>query len=174
VAYLIEVLVTMARELETQLADMSPAERAAHERAVRRLTAPSAALPDFSGFHPAFRSSVVGEGDVRAAFFRAFADGVSEYVPLADAAAALEAGRPLVSTRFVVPYPPGFPILVPGQLVSPQIVEFMRKLDVKEVHGYRPDRGLAVFTAEALERSAGEPAATVTARIPPEARTELH
>jgi len=95
-------------------------------------------------------------------------------VPLADAAAALEAGRPLVSSRFVVPYPPGFPILVPGQLVSPQIVEFMRKLDVKEVHGYRPDRGLAVFTSEALERSAGQPAATVAARIPPEARTELH
>ena len=46
----------------------------------------------------------------------------------------------------MVPYPPGFPILVPGQLVSPQIVEFMRKLDVKEVHGYRRELGLAVFT----------------------------
>ena len=54
VAYLIEVLVTIARDLETQLADMSPNERAAHERAVLRLTAPSAPLPDFSGFHPSF------------------------------------------------------------------------------------------------------------------------
>ena len=52
----------------------------------------------------------------------------------------------------MVPYPPGFPILVPGQLVSAQILEFMRKLDVKEVHGYRPELGLAVFTEEALER----------------------
>jgi hypothetical protein len=43
-----------ARELETQLADMSPAERTAHESAVLRLTAPSAPLPDFSGFHPSF------------------------------------------------------------------------------------------------------------------------
>jgi hypothetical protein len=34
--------------------DTSPVERAAHERAVLRLTAPSAPLPDFSGFHPAF------------------------------------------------------------------------------------------------------------------------
>jgi hypothetical protein len=41
-----------ARELETQLADMSPAERTAHESAVLRLTAPSAPLPDFSGFTP--------------------------------------------------------------------------------------------------------------------------
>ena len=57
VAYLIEVLVTIARDLEAQLADMSPAERAAHERAVLRLTAPSAPLPDFSGFHPSFQDA---------------------------------------------------------------------------------------------------------------------
>ena len=54
VAYLIEVLVTIARDLDAQLHDMSPAEQAAHERAVLRLTAPSAPLPDFSGFHPSF------------------------------------------------------------------------------------------------------------------------
>jgi len=46
---------------------------------------------------------------------------------------------------------------VPGQLVSPQILEFMRKLDVKEVHGYRAELGLAVFTAAALERGPLEP-----------------
>jgi len=54
VAYLIEVLVTIARELDVELADMSLTERAVHERAVQRLTAPSAPLPDFSGFHPSF------------------------------------------------------------------------------------------------------------------------
>src|SRR5207247_7803456 len=52
VAYLIEVLVTIARDLEAQLTDMSPAERASHERAVLRLHSPSAPLPDFRGFHP--------------------------------------------------------------------------------------------------------------------------
>ena len=55
VAYLIEVLVAMARELDAQIADMSLTERAGYERAVLRLTAPSAPLPDFSGFHPAFK-----------------------------------------------------------------------------------------------------------------------
>ena len=54
VAYLVEVLVTLARELDHQIIDMSMTERAAHERAVLRLTAPSAPLPDFSGFHPSF------------------------------------------------------------------------------------------------------------------------
>jgi Orn/Lys/Arg decarboxylase, major domain len=77
VAYLIEVLVTMARELEAQIAEMSPAERAAHERAVLRLTAPSAPLPDFSAFHPSFadgREPPTPEGDVRRAFYLAYND----------------------------------------------------------------------------------------------------
>ena len=33
----------------------------------------------------------------------------------------------------------------------------MKKLDVKEIHGYRPDLGLQVFTTEALEISASNP-----------------
>src|SRR5208282_2545610 len=77
VAYLIEVLVTIARELDAQLHDMSPAERAAHERAVLRLTAPSAPLPDFSGFHPSFTDASVPstpEGDVRRAFYLSYND----------------------------------------------------------------------------------------------------
>ena len=83
---------------------------------------------------------------------------------------------PLVSTRFVVPYPPGFPILVPGQLVSPAIVEFMRRLDVKEVHGYRHDLGLEVFTPQALDRGAAhEPArAELAARADQQPLPELH
>ena len=82
VAYLIEVLVTIARELDTQLADMSPAERAAHERAVQRLTAPSAPLPDFSGFHPSFQDGQgpTPEGDIRQAFYLSYDDSHCEYL----------------------------------------------------------------------------------------------
>src|SRR6185312_15535356 len=54
VAYLIEVLVKIVRDLEEGLAEMSPAQQAAHARAVLRQTSPSAPLPDFSGFHLAF------------------------------------------------------------------------------------------------------------------------
>src|ERR1700751_5028738 len=61
-------------------------------------------------------------------------------------------GKVLVSTTFVVPYPPGFPVLVPGQVVSKEIVYFLAQLDVKEIHGYNPDLGLSVFTEVALAR----------------------
>jgi arginine decarboxylase len=55
VSYLIEVLVKLVRDLEEQLAEMSPRGRAAHRAKVVALTAASAPLPDFSAFHQAFR-----------------------------------------------------------------------------------------------------------------------
>ena len=55
-------------------------------------------------------------------------------------------------TKLYDPYPPGFPILVPGQVISEAIIEFLRKLDVKEIHGYRPELGLRVFTEDALKQ----------------------
>src|ERR1039458_7066725 len=58
VAYLIEVLVTIARDLEDGAVEMSPAQQAAQARAVLNQTAPCAPLPDFSGFHPAFLSGI--------------------------------------------------------------------------------------------------------------------
>jgi arginine decarboxylase len=157
VAYLIEVLVTIARDLEAQLADMSPAERAAHERAVLQLTAPSAPLPDFSGFHPSFTDGQglpTREGDVRRAFYLSYNDRYCEYLGPDEVQQRIEAGEQVVSTTYVTPYPPGFPVLVPGQVFSPQILAFMRSLDTPEVHGYRADLGYRVYVDKALEIAA--------------------
>jgi arginine decarboxylase len=68
-----------------------------------------------------------------------------------------------VSTTFVVPYPPGFPVLVPGQVVSKEILYFLAQLDVKEIHGYNPELGLSVFTAEALTRMEAQRSAATAA-----------
>jgi arginine decarboxylase len=35
-------------------------------------------------------------------------------------------------------------------VISKEILAFMRALDVNEIHGYRADLGLRVFTADAL------------------------
>ena len=157
VAYLIEVLVTIARDLEAQLADMSPTERATHEREVLRLTAPSAPLPDFSGFHPSFTDGhglPTREGDVRRAFYLAYNDKYCEYLMPDELEQRVEAGDHVVSTTYVTPYPPGFPVLVPGQVFSPQILAFMRSLDTPEIHGYRADLGYRVYVDKALEIAA--------------------
>ena len=158
VAYLIEVLVAIARDLDAKVADMSPAERAAHERAVLRLTAPSAPLPDFSGFHPSFQDgdglSTTPEGDIRRAFYLSYIDDYCEYLTQEEVEQCVENGDSVVSTTYVTPYPPGYPVLVPGQVFSKEILSFMRSLDTPEIHGYRPDLGYRVYVKKALEITA--------------------
>ena len=156
VAYLIEVLVQIAKELDERLDDASKMERLAFERRVRSLTEERPPLPDFSRFHAAFRSDEAEgtpEGDIRKAFFLAYDEEKCDYLALGELARMLaeEPAREVVSASFVIPYPPGFPILVPGQVISAEILAFMRALDVNEIHGYRPDLGLRVFTDAALQ-----------------------
>jgi arginine decarboxylase len=155
VAYLIEVLVAIARDLDAKVADMSPAERAAHERAVLRLTSPSAPLPDFSGFHPSFAGDhglpITPEGDIRRAFYLAYNDNYCEYLTQSEVEQRVENGEQVVSTTYVTPYPPGYPVLVPGQVFSQEILSFMRSLDTPEIHGYRPDLGYRVYVDKALD-----------------------
>jgi arginine decarboxylase len=40
--------------------------------------------------------------------------------------------------------------LVPGQIISSDILAFMRDLDTREIHGYVTGLGYRVFTEEAL------------------------
>jgi arginine decarboxylase len=60
---------------------------------------------------------------------------------------------------FVIPYPPGFPVLVPGQVISADTIEYMQALDTREIHGYRPETGYWVFTQAALDPGQETPAA---------------
>ena len=164
VAYLLGVLVKIARELEWRNEEMSAAERRIHERKIHSLSVDLPPLPDFSRFHSGFLpglESGTPEGDLRSAYFLAYDDSVCEYLRIDDGSIdeQMTAGRDIVSTSFVIPYPPGFPILVPGQVVSKEILDFMRALDVKEIHGYRPELGLRVFKDSAMQAlSPGEPA----------------
>ncbi|QFT46607.1 Lysine decarboxylase, inducible [Roseivivax sp. THAF40] len=153
VAYLIEVLVEIAGDLDELLDDASKMERRSFEKRVTNLIEHVPPLPDFSRFHDAFRSGKeTREGDIRSAFFLAYEEENCDYLDLDDALMKrLEDGEELVSASFIIPYPPGFPILVPGQVMSPEILHFMRALDVSEIHGYRPDLGLRVFTPKALK-----------------------
>ena len=69
----------------------------------------------------------------------------------------IEAGQHVVSATFVTPYPPGFPVLVPGQVFSQQILSFMRDLDTPEIHGYDPQAGYRVYTSKAVEIAGIDP-----------------
>ena len=157
VAFLIEVLVKIATELEQQREDASRVERKIIENKIKSLSQELPPLPDFSHFHDVFcagakRKIKTPEGDIRSAFFLAYDDENCEYMTIDEATIgkAMKSGRELVSASFVTPYPPGFPVLVPGQVISEAILAFIRALDVKEIHGYQPEIGLQLFTEEAL------------------------
>lgn len=160
IAYLIEVLVKIASEIDERLEEGSALERKHFDDKVHSLINDYPPLPDFSRFHPAFCNKENGEnaaqstqeGDIRQAYFMAYNADNCEYFSIHDDGIdkAIASGRMLVSTSFIIPYPPGFPILVPGQVISIDIIQFMRALDVKEIHGYRADLGLRVFTEKAL------------------------
>jgi arginine decarboxylase len=159
VAFLIEVLVKIATELDQQQEDASRVERKLIEKRVKSLSEDLPPLPDFSYFHAAFcpgslQKVKTTDGDIRRAFFYAYDEENCEYITIDDETIgnAIKSGRELVSASFVTPYPPGFPILVPGQVVSEEILAFMRALDVKEIHGYNPEIGLQMFTEEALQK----------------------
>ncbi|MGD8679834.1 MAG: beta-eliminating lyase-related protein [Lysobacterales bacterium] len=160
VAYLIEVLVKIARKLDSEVEDASAMERKALASRLHSLTEDLPALPDFSRFHDAFRphGDATPAGDLRKAFFLAYDESKCEYFPLhgSEIDDAMAQGREVVSSGFIIPYPPGFPILVPGQVISAGILDFMRKLDVSEIHGFRAELGLRVFTEQTVAALAAD------------------
>nr|MBS0021970.1 aminotransferase class I/II-fold pyridoxal phosphate-dependent enzyme [Gammaproteobacteria bacterium] len=149
-AYLIEILAKLAKKLESKLAYASPTETQAFQMRVQSLVKDVPTLPDFSYFHDGYREDVASktrEGDLRKAFFAAYNGEACEHLRLdsEELEERLKNGPELISASFVIPYPPGFPIMVPGQVITPAIIEFMRKLDVTEIHGYHPDLGLKLI-----------------------------
>jgi arginine decarboxylase len=149
-AYLIETLVKLARQVDNRLARSSQDEKTAFAARVKSLTEDVPDLPDFSHFHDKFRSnpkSKTREGNMREGFFAAYVSENCEHVRLfsKEIDTRLRNGPELVSANFVIPYPPGFPIMVPGQVLSRGIINFMRALDVKEIHGYNAELGIKLL-----------------------------
>jgi arginine decarboxylase len=157
VAYLIEVLANLAEELDEELARLGPLERQAREQSIAALTSDPPALPDFSYFADPFRGNRDSpDGDLRSAYFLAYDHTACEYLAHTELVDRVAAGREAVSAMFVTPYPPGFPILVPGQVVTNDILAFMSALDTREIHGYLPEFGYRVFTDTAMRRGRDE------------------
>jgi arginine decarboxylase len=155
IAQLLKTLAQIATELDRRAVHASPPEQAAFDASVRALTEDAPSLPNFSRFHDAFKPDPGGdtpEGDIRRAFFAAYESSLCEFVLLdTELKRAVASGQEFVSAGFVTPYPPGFPVLVPGQVVSEAILDYLLALDVKEIHGYEPELGLRIFSAAALQ-----------------------
>ncbi|QIE56729.1 decarboxylase [Pikeienuella piscinae] len=150
VANLIRVLLEICNGIEKDLARGGENGRATFAARVKSLMEDVPDLPNFSHFHDAFRwdaGKKTVEGDMRSAFYSAYYAEGCEYLPLdsPEVDQRLKKGPEMISANFVIPYPPGFPIMVPGQVVTKETIDFMRKLDVKEIHGFERDKGLKLI-----------------------------
>jgi arginine decarboxylase len=156
-----KVLVEISQSIEARLKSGGAAAKSAFAARVKSLMTDVPDLPNFSRFHDHFREDPKGttrEGDIRTAFYVAYDDKDCEHVKLfsPEIDQRIKTGPPLVSAHFVIPYPPGFPIMVPGQVIDAHTIEFMRKLDVKEIHGYEADKGLHLIRPAAIgEKASG-------------------
>ncbi len=171
IAQLIKVLVQISQGIEKRLADGGKSATSAFDTRVKSLMTDVPDLPNFSRFFDRFRenpSSKTSEGDMRAAFFAAYRADQCEHLTLSspEIDKRLKEGPELVSANFVIPYPPGFPIMVPGQVINAQTIEFMRKLDVKEIHGFSAALGLKLLNPTFLQsvNAAAKEPTTNTAR----------
>jgi arginine decarboxylase len=156
VANLLKVLVEISKEIEERLKSGGEGARKAFAARVKSLVEDVPNLPNFSHFHNRFRDEPQGttlEGDMRTAFYMAYDHDGCEHLKLMspEIDKRLVSGPPLVSAHFVIPYPPGFPIMVPGQVIKADTIEFMRKLDVKEIHGYDANLGLKLISPAVLK-----------------------
>jgi arginine decarboxylase len=168
IAQLIKVLVSISQTIEKKLADGGAKEKEVFAARVKSLMTDVPNLPNFSSFYSSFRedpSSLTSEGDMRSAFFGAYRKEQCEHLKLSSPAIdkRLKEGPELVSANFVIPYPPGFPIMVPGQVINAETIEFMRKLDVKEIHGFSASLGLKLLNPAAMQ----SPKATGKSATPP-------
>jgi arginine decarboxylase len=160
-ALLIKALADLAREIDQRNSQAGEGGQATFKARVKSLMTDVPDLPNFSRFQDAFREnpkSKSNEGHMRPAFFMAYDEANCEFVKLAsdEIDKRLKSGPELVSANFVIPYPPGFPIMVPGQVIQADTITYMRKLDVKEIHGYQAALGLKLIKPSVLAgRKAG-------------------
>ena len=145
VDYLLQVLLEMAAKFQYE-----------RRSCVRMAGEATPALPGKRRFHAAFLPLGAGRYcavDIRSAYFDGALETNVAYVPLShETLAAMQAGGEWVSAAFVTPYPPGFPVLVPGQVLTPEIFHFLHTLKVREIHGFHAEAGFKVFSAGYLAR----------------------
>src|SRR5215212_1273718 len=162
VAHLIRVLAEIAGQVDRGLKQGGVNGKKTFDARVKSLMTDVPDLPNFSHFHASFRKDAgkrTNEGDIRGGFYAAYNPEGCEYIRLRDPEIdkRLKDGPDLVSANFVIPYPPGFPIMVPGQVITQETIDFMRKLDVKEIHGYDATEGLKLVRTDALAQRAKAP-----------------
>ncbi|MCP9890650.1 hypothetical protein KBY57_06205 [Cyanobium sp. Aljojuca 7D2] len=153
VTYLLEALVKIAKEIEAGKPNSLTTSRRNNLRPSDGTNC-DITLPLTSNFHSHFnniKSNLLSAGDTRLATSLAKREGAIRFINLdLDIIKDIEGGKIFVSACMVTPYPPGYPVLLPGQIVTSEAVRYLLAIEGQEVHGYDQELGLQIFSANAL------------------------
>ncbi len=146
IKYLLEALHHIANKL-----DNSPSVTS-HEKYIANLPLTRNYHSKFVAFQSEQKNNFQAV-DLRRAYYAGMKSENVAYMPLTtELMKQVMNDLKLVSAGFITPYPPGFPIVVPGQLISYDILLYLQNIQIKEVHGYHAEQGLKIFSKEFLAR----------------------
>ena len=157
IKYLITVLSEIANRLSLQHTQKTARQIASQKQSSTKNNDPNQVvnLPIKRIYHNAFipfQGQYYATVDMRRAYYAAFDESNIEFVELDNTTLQqVMDDRKLVSASFITPYPPGFPVVVPGQIITHDILLYLQKMRIKEIHGYKPEAGLKIFTDGYLE-----------------------
>jgi arginine decarboxylase len=155
VTYLIQSLRDVVQRLITE-SEVYASRRRNRETCEGNAEGHTQLVPNAARFHQSFIDIVdtdLGAGDTGKATQLAQSEDNVKYVIVNERLIdRVLSGEEVVSAAMVTPYPPGYPILLSGQIVSKSILMYLMSLHGEEVHGYDPSRGLRIYTQSALER----------------------
>ena len=90
--------------------------------------------------------------NIRQAYYDAYNADNLDFIHLTtETMAQAKAGKTWVAAVFITPYPPGFPLLVPGQIIDYDILYYFSKIINDEIHGFHKEQGLKVFKPTLLK-----------------------
>lgn len=148
VSHIIHALTEIAKEIDTRVASSHNANKQVHALQVKSLTHHGLKLPNFTHLHPSFcvtKKSIAGE--LRTPYYKGYNEEDCDYILLESKKlkSYLTKKTVLVSAVLITPCPPGFPVLVPGQVINKEITDFLATINPAHIIGYDPDLGIKIF-----------------------------
>ena len=90
-----------------------------------------------------------------------FDSDVVQYYSIDELGEMVNAGKEVVGASFVVPVPPGYPMIAPGQCVTKETITFLQALNPSEILGLDPELGVRTFKEEFIKKGSS-PIASIT------------
>lgn len=135
VSYLLEALYAISKKLE---------ESEISKKSDPYLIPPPPGFSEFGGVYRVYKNLLVG--NLRKAYYHGQDLEMTEYVVIPELLERLKKGEEIICAALVIPVPPGFPALLPGQVITEPILQYIISIDPLSVlGGYSPLKGIRIF-----------------------------